>query len=40
VAPVRNALIAKGMLHSPAHGDTVFTVPLFEGLMKRIMTAL
>ena len=36
-APVRNALIAKGMLYSPAHGDTAFTVPLFDGFMKRIM---
>jgi hypothetical protein len=37
VAPVRNQLIAKGMIYSPAHGDTAFTVPLFDGFMKRIM---
>lgn len=37
VAPVRNGLIKKGMIYSPAHGDTAFTVPLFEGFMKRIM---
>ena len=37
VAPTRNALIAKGMIYSPAHGDTAFTVPLFEGFMKRTM---
>jgi hypothetical protein len=37
VAPVRNTLIAKGMIYSPAHGDTAFTVPLFDGFMKRIM---
>ncbi len=37
VAPVRNSLIAKGMIYSPAHGDTAFTVPLFDGFMKRIM---
>jgi AAA ATPase-like protein len=37
VAPIRNGLIAKGMLYSPAHGDTAFTVPLFDGFMKRIM---
>lgn len=37
VAPLRNALIAKGMIYSPAHGDTAFTVPLFDGFMKRIM---
>jgi len=40
VAPVRNGLIAKGMLYSPAHGDTAFTVPLFDGFMKRIIPAL
>jgi hypothetical protein len=37
VAPVRNGLIAKGLIYSPAHGDTAFTVPLFDGFMKRIM---
>ncbi len=37
VAPLRNGLIAKGMLYSPAHGDTAFTVPLFDGFMRRIM---
>jgi hypothetical protein len=37
VAPTRNALISKGMLYSPAHGDTAFTVPLFDGFMKRTM---
>jgi len=35
--PIRNSLIAKGMIYSPAHGDTAFTVPLFDGFMKRIM---
>ena len=39
VAPIRNALIAKGMLYSPAHGDTAFTVPLFDGFMQRTMPA-
>ncbi|XWN29944.1 MAG: ATP-binding protein [Devosia sp.] len=37
VAPTRNSLIKKGMIYSPAHGDTAFTVPLFDGFMKRIM---
>lgn len=37
VAPVRNSLIKKGMIYSPTYGDTAFTVPLFEGFMKRIM---
>jgi hypothetical protein len=40
VAPTRNALISKGMIYSPAHGDTAFTVPLFDGFMKRIMPTL
>lgn len=39
VAPVRNSLIKKGMIYSPAHGDTAFTVPLFGGFMKRMMPA-
>lgn len=37
VAPTKNSLIAKGMVFSPSHGDTAFTVPLFDGFMKRIM---
>ena len=40
VAPMRSALIAKGMIYSPAHGDTAFTVPLFDDFMKRIMPQL
>jgi len=36
-APVRNSLIRKGMIFSPAHGDTAFTVPLFDQFMKRAM---
>lgn len=37
VAPTRNSLITKGMLFSPAHGDTAFTVPLFDAFMRRVM---
>lgn len=37
VAPVRAKLIAKGMIYSPAHGDTGFTVPLFDQFMRRVM---
>lgn len=37
LAPVRNELIGKGMVWSPNHGDTAFTVPLFDEFMKRIM---
>ena len=37
VAPVRNSLIKKGMIYSPAHGDTAFTVPLFGNFLRRVM---
>ena len=37
LAPTRGSLIKKGMLYAPAHGDAAFTVPLFDGYMKRIM---
>jgi len=35
--PTRAQLIAKGMVYSPNHGDTAFTVPLFDEFMKRVM---
>lgn len=35
--PVRANLIRKGMIWSPSHGDTAFTVPLFDEFMRRIM---
>ncbi len=35
--PIRSQLIAKGMIWSPSHGDTAFTVPMFDQFMKRIM---
>jgi hypothetical protein len=34
---LRQSLILKGMIWSPSHGDTAFTVPLFDEFMKRIM---
>ena len=37
LAPLRQSLILKGMIWSPNHGDTAFTVPLFDEFMKRIM---
>jgi hypothetical protein len=40
VAPIRATLIGKGMVYSPSHGDNSFTVPLFEGYMKRVMPDL
>jgi hypothetical protein len=35
--PVRATLISKGMIWSPNHGDTAFTVPLFDEFMRRII---
>jgi hypothetical protein len=37
IAPLRSGLIRKGMIYSPAHGDTAFTVPLFDEFMLRTM---
>jgi hypothetical protein len=37
LGPTRAGLIAKGMIWSPTHGDTAFTVPLFDEFMRRIM---
>lgn len=35
VAPRRSGLITKGMIYSPAHGDTAFSVPLFDEFLLR-----
>lgn len=37
LAPTRSQLIVKGMVWSPNHGDTAFTVPLFDEFMRRII---
>lgn len=37
LGPTRSQLIIKGMVWSPSHGDTAFTVPLFDEFMRRIM---
>lgn len=37
--PLRSGLIGKGMIFSPAHGDTAFTVPLFDQFMRRTIPA-
>ncbi len=37
LGPFRERMILKGMIWSPGHGDTAFTVPLFDEFMKRIM---
>lgn len=36
IGPVRAKLIQKGMIYSPQHGDMAFTVPHFDGFMRRI----
>jgi hypothetical protein len=38
IGPLRSSLIAKGMIYSPSHGDNAFTVPLFDGFLKRQLT--
>ena len=40
VAPTRAKLIEKGMIYSPAHGDTGFTVPLFDEYLRRVIPNL
>ncbi len=37
LGPTRGQLINKGMVWSPSHGDTAFTVPMFDEFMLRIM---
>ncbi|MBT3339808.1 MAG: AAA family ATPase [Planctomycetes bacterium] len=37
LAPLRSKLVKKGMIWSPNHGDTAFTVPLFDEFMFRAM---
>ncbi len=37
LAPTRSQLINKGMIWSPSHGDTAFTVPMFDEFMRRVM---
>jgi hypothetical protein len=37
LGPTRNQLISKGMIWSPNHGDTAFTVPHFNEFMRRII---
>jgi hypothetical protein len=37
LGPTRAQLIAKGMIWSPNHGETAFTVPLFDEFMRRVM---
>lgn len=38
VSPLRSQLIKKGMIYNPSHGDTAFTVPLFDDFLRRTLT--
>ena len=40
LAPARSQLINKGMVWSPGHGDTAFTVPMFDEFMLRMMLGM
>lgn len=35
--PTRDSLVRKGMVWSPNYGETAFTVPMFDGFMRRVM---
>lgn len=37
LGPVRASLIRKGMVCSRSHGEMAFTVPLFDGFMRRAL---
>jgi hypothetical protein len=37
LGPIRSQLVTKGMIWSPGHGDTAFTVPQFDEFMRRIL---
>lgn len=37
ISAVRAALIRKGIIYSPAHGEVAYTVPLFSDYMRRVM---
>lgn len=35
--PLRNGIVSKGMIYSKQHGETDFTVPMFDAYMRRSM---
>jgi hypothetical protein len=37
LAPLRGELISRGLIYSPSHGETAFTVPLFDAFMRRMI---
>ena len=36
--PVRDSLIKRGLIYAPRHGDLAFTVPMFDGFIRRALT--
>jgi hypothetical protein len=40
LGPIRDQLITKGLIYSPSHGETAFTVPLFDSFMKRMIKTI
>ncbi len=39
MGPLRDGLIRKGVIYSPAHGDIAFTVPMFDQFLHRIQSS-
>jgi hypothetical protein len=39
LAPIREKLIRKGMIYSPAFGEAAFTVPLFDRYLLETLPA-
>jgi hypothetical protein len=37
MGPIRSSLINKGMIYSPSHGETAFTVPMFDEFLRRAL---
>jgi len=36
--PVRDSLIKRGLCYAPRHGDLAFTVPMFDGFVRRVLS--
>jgi hypothetical protein len=36
--PVRDSLIKRGLCYAPRHGELAFTVPMFDGFVRRALT--
>ncbi len=40
MGPTRDQPIDKGMIWSPSHGETAFSVPMFDEFLKRVMPTM